>query len=215
MSRYGLTTKGDLIAYTGTGAERVGVGSDGQVLTASAAASGGVAWTTLPSTNLTDILVQGGAPIGVLGIDEADTFPVTLPMQTVGGVGAGDGNITTPNAGNAVFGTNASGTRVYQVTAVCYLELVADAVRAGELIRLLVQMNHSAGGYDYEHELSIDIPSGTNDLYKFELTGTFELTSAQTVLVQLATPAVAPAEWDVNARVSEWNVKDLGAGPLA
>lgn len=49
-----LTTKGDLYTYS-TSDTRLGVGTDGQVLSASSAAATGLAWTTLTSGSLTQI----------------------------------------------------------------------------------------------------------------------------------------------------------------
>ena len=45
-----LTTKGDVIVFDGSDCIRVGVGSDGQVLTADAAAASGVKWDTAPGS---------------------------------------------------------------------------------------------------------------------------------------------------------------------
>lgn len=41
-----LTTKGDLLAYTGTGYARVGVGTNGYVLTADSAQTAGIKWAS-------------------------------------------------------------------------------------------------------------------------------------------------------------------------
>lgn len=48
-----LTTKGDLLSRTSSAIARVGVGTNGQVLTADSTASAGVAWTTPATAALT------------------------------------------------------------------------------------------------------------------------------------------------------------------
>lgn len=51
-----LTTKGDLIAATGASTPaRLGVGTDGQILTADAASASGVKWAAAPTAGLTSL----------------------------------------------------------------------------------------------------------------------------------------------------------------
>jgi microcystin-dependent protein len=59
------TTKGDVIAHDGSANVRVGIGSDGQVLTARSAESAGVAWETAASS----------IPVGMLAPFAATTAP--------------------------------------------------------------------------------------------------------------------------------------------
>jgi len=71
------TTKGDLIVHDGTGDTRLGVGSNGQVLTADSAEPTGLKWATpsssnLPLTDAGDLLTRDGAglvrlPVGSQG----------------------------------------------------------------------------------------------------------------------------------------------------
>lgn len=61
-----FTTKGDIVAATGSAAvSRVGIGSDGKVLTADSTASTGVSWQS----------PAGGAPSGSAGGDLSGTYP--------------------------------------------------------------------------------------------------------------------------------------------
>jgi len=74
-----VTTKGDLIVGTGSGAiTRRGVGSNGQVLTADSTQTDGVKWAT-PSTGS-----SGGAPL-----DSGDPSVVAVHTDCVAGAGTG------------------------------------------------------------------------------------------------------------------------------
>ena len=74
-----VTTKGDLIVGTGSGAiTRRGVGSNGQVLTADSTQTDGVKWAT-PSTGS-----SGGAPL-----DSGNTNVVAVHTDCVAGAGTG------------------------------------------------------------------------------------------------------------------------------
>ena len=55
-----VTTKGDLLAATSAGAvSRVGVGTNGQILTADSTQTTGVAWAAAPSTGFTGFFLMG------------------------------------------------------------------------------------------------------------------------------------------------------------
>lgn len=61
----GLTTKGDVLSHNGTAHVRVGVGTDGQVLTADSAEASGIRWATagaasLPTTTKGDLVAHNG-----------------------------------------------------------------------------------------------------------------------------------------------------------
>lgn len=71
------TTKGDILARTSSGLTRLGVGADGFVLTASAAAPTGLAWAA-PSGG------GGGAPSGAAGGDLGGTYPNPTVTQARG-----------------------------------------------------------------------------------------------------------------------------------
>lgn len=52
----GLTTKGDLLTYTGSAYGRLGVGANGQVLTADSASAGGIKWATSGSAEDAELI---------------------------------------------------------------------------------------------------------------------------------------------------------------
>ena len=92
-----LTTKGDLLVTTGSALNRLGVGTNAQVLMADSAATNGVKWATSPETDLVttkgDILVgtaadtlarQGvGANGSVLMADSAQTNGIAWATQSL------------------------------------------------------------------------------------------------------------------------------------
>lgn len=94
-SEIGTTTKGDIIADTGSALTRVAVGADGTVLTSDAASSGGVKWNTAlsnPMTAVGDLIVGGTSgsatrlPTSLLGdiAAEAANATVTMTIATPG-----------------------------------------------------------------------------------------------------------------------------------
>lgn len=74
-----LTTKGDLLVTTGSALNRLGVGSDGQALVASAAATNGVTWATP-----TDTTKQPLATLTTKGDIYAATASATVTRLGVG-----------------------------------------------------------------------------------------------------------------------------------
>ncbi|MCC7147139.1 MAG: hypothetical protein IT443_11895 [Phycisphaeraceae bacterium] len=70
-----LTTKGDLIGFS-TVPLRVGIGTDGQVLTADAASSPGLKWATLPPGMLDRSLVEQAS--GFTDRNGADVYEITV-----------------------------------------------------------------------------------------------------------------------------------------
>ena len=79
-----VTAKGDVIAATGAGAPaRVGIGTDGQVLTARAAQAPGVAWEAPPASGIQPTLVDAKGDL--IGATANDT-PARVPPGTTGQV---------------------------------------------------------------------------------------------------------------------------------
>jgi hypothetical protein len=85
-----VTTKGDLLAATGSATVvRLGVGSDGQILTADSASTPGVKWAAAPvgSVTATDstITVSGTATAPTIGVNAIPESKVTgLPADLAG-----------------------------------------------------------------------------------------------------------------------------------
>jgi hypothetical protein len=75
-----LTTKGDLFTFTSVDA-RLGVGTDGQVLTATSAAATGLSWTT-PSSGMTNPMTTTGDTI----YSSSGSTPARLGIGTTGQV---------------------------------------------------------------------------------------------------------------------------------
>jgi hypothetical protein len=95
------TTKGDLIGRTTSGAVRVPVGADGQVLTASSGSATGLAWSDLPPSTASQLLRAASPPVtcdsGTGGAMYYDT--VLASPRTCNGiawVGFGGGGSTSP-----------------------------------------------------------------------------------------------------------------------
>lgn len=94
-----ITTKGDLYGGTGAGATaRVGVGSNGQILTADSTASTGVSWQAPPSAPVSSV----NGHTGVVVLTSADTGSQALSTITSNGdlyIGTGAGATTRLAAG--------------------------------------------------------------------------------------------------------------------
>jgi len=84
-----LTTKGDLYGYTTTDA-RVGVGTNGQVLTADSTAGAGVAWATPAAAGLTLITTQSYSATSTVNVNSCFSstyrnYRIYINNSTTGG----------------------------------------------------------------------------------------------------------------------------------
>ena len=106
-----LTTKGDLIAATGSSTPaRLGVGTDGQVLTADAASSAGVKWAAIPAgggMTLLSTTTLSGASVSISSISQSykSLVGVVYGLTSVSGgrfriAPNGTTNITSQSASN-------------------------------------------------------------------------------------------------------------------
>ncbi|HEY6272611.1 MAG TPA: hypothetical protein VIX19_11545 [Terriglobales bacterium] len=111
-----LTTFGDLLVYGAAGIARLGVGANGQVLTANNAAADGLAWAPAsPLTTLGDLLVYGSSgvvrlPVGtngqVLMVDAGDPLLLGWAAPPDGGGSGGAVDSVFGRTGNVVAQPN-------------------------------------------------------------------------------------------------------------
>jgi hypothetical protein len=111
------TTKGDLIAYDGTDNVRLGVGTNGYVLTADSAQSSGLSWTAVSGTGtVTSVAATVPSFLSVSGspITAAGTLAISLASTPTNGqllIGNGTGfSYATLSAGSGITITNGAGT---------------------------------------------------------------------------------------------------------
>ena len=119
-----LTTKGDIIAATGASTPaRLGIGTDGQVLTADAASSAGVKWATPASGSLTllSTTTLSGATVTISSISQSYK---SLFMIISGVTNAtANGNFTVqPNASNITSTAVAENGASYNNASILYLD---------------------------------------------------------------------------------------------
>lgn len=172
-----LTTKGDIYGRSSSAVTRLGVGSNGQVLTADSGAATGLAWAT-PSTGspadaqyltlatnatLTGerVLTAGG---GLTGTDAGANNTYTLAVGAGSGitVNADSVALTTPGTLTGTTSNNASGSHTHAITASSAPGATADMlIKTGttgsvsleslSLNRALV-VNEAGGNYDTRME---------------------------------------------------------------
>jgi hypothetical protein len=99
------TTKGDLIAYDGTDNVRLGVGTNGYVLTADSAQSSGLSWTAVSGTGtVTSVAATVPSFLSVAGspITSSGTLAITYSGTALPILNGGTGQTTAGTAFNAL-----------------------------------------------------------------------------------------------------------------
>lgn len=111
-----LTTKGDVLTFDGTNNVRIGVGTDGQVLTADSTQANGLKWTTISgSSGGTVTSVSGTAPISVSNGTSTPAISIAQATSTTAGyLSAADWNAfnlkqSSSLASGKIFVGNAGG----------------------------------------------------------------------------------------------------------
>ena len=139
-----LTTKGDLYAATAASTPaRIGVGTDGQVLTAASAQSTGVNWTTLTAASVGAIpTTEKGAANGVATLDGSGKLPPgqlavanitkVLPYSYLGNIVVGAGTFRLYNDMGATWTIN--GVRASVGTAPAGASIIVDINKNGTTI---------------------------------------------------------------------------------
>jgi hypothetical protein len=102
-----LTTKGDLMTFTTVNA-RLGVGTDGQVLTADSTQTSGVKWATPASAPVTSVFSRTGAVVAVS--TDYSAFYVPLTRQVIAGAGLSGGGALSADVTLTASVMQASGT---------------------------------------------------------------------------------------------------------
>ncbi len=155
------TTKGDLIAYNASLAPvRVAVGADGTVLTASAAAAGGVAWSANgtgdvvgPVSSTDNALARFDSTTGKLlqnSVAILTDLGALSGLQSVT-IAGGTGNVFSINTDLLFVDTTTGYTGLGTVTAVTKLHVVAEnntiTNTIAEVARLQAKTTGSSAGY--------------------------------------------------------------------
>lgn len=112
-----LTTKGDLLVEDGTTLHRLGVGSDGQVLTADAASADGLKWTTVAGTG--DVVGPGSATDNAIARFDGTTGK--LIQNSAVTIADTTGTITTPGVFVSTIATGTAPLTVSSTTVVANL----------------------------------------------------------------------------------------------
>lgn len=124
---YALTSKGDLVAGTGTAAARTAVGTDGQAFVASSSASNGTAWLTPLPNKVSPVsfstLATTTASVTLTGLNAYDHLEVVINGRSTSTAGAFDRITTTVNnsstlhVGTLLLTPGGGSTAAYSTTA--------------------------------------------------------------------------------------------------
>ncbi len=122
----GLTTKGDIVIYNGTTADRQGVGSDDSILVADSTQANGVKWST--GLNYLPFSITPSTTPSTAGVLHWDANLHTLNLHTdYSGVTLNIGQETVVLVRNATGATITNGTPVYVSGATGQLPTISKA----------------------------------------------------------------------------------------
>lgn len=177
-----VNAKGDLIAATADDTvARLGVGTDGQVLTASSGASTGLAWAAASSTpsdgSVTDAKVASGAAISADKLADGTTNKVFLATERTKLTGIATSATANSSDATLLARANHTGTQAISTVTSLQTSLDAKAPLASPTFTGTVTLPRTAStpvAVTYAATTTIDASTGS----RFKITATGDITLA-------------------------------------